>query len=654
MKLLRLLLLILSLAAAALSVSLLANLTFDGLLPVWLLARTPALAILLRWIPDDVRTVALAAGIAAMLCFGLALPPPRRAPQPEASVAPVTRAALLRVVLALSVGAALLLLAGDRWLGLNGWLLALVWGVWMALLVVLGGALDGRPPRPNPVPGAAPEASWLWLLPILLVAGSLSLWDAGALPAGYPPAAYAAGLQAQAPNLAAGPFAVGSAGLPEAATLLAAAGQAVTRDPFWGGALAGTVAALALVAAVWLLGCELFRRTPAGEPGELPDDGRVPALLAALALAGMMPSMHAARLPWLLEPAVWGVLGLWALLRALRTGRTQIAVLGGAALGLAALGSPAGWVFAGAGVALVAAWALARRNWLAAAYGGIGAAGLLLAAAALAITAAASVCVWGCGRGNPLAETAAARGGIDAVLAALGLSVDAVATSDHSITIGLILAPLLLLALGGLLFRLDQPAAWLLLPWLALSIGVAARHASHAAVVDWPSLALALPAVALAVAFALDVLGGALLASAGPWTPRAVTTLAVGLLALNALLTWADYPRAAGVAQGGATPVARAVAALPASAPVTLLDNGSGLDWNNTALRFALAGDGRSVGMLRADAIAGWEAPPGAVVLVMPGMPESLPALRARLPQAQVETARDVLGNPTLYTVRVP
>ena len=339
MKLLRLLLLILSIAAAALSVYLLTSLTFDGLLPGWLLAHAPGLAILLRWIPTDVRTVGVAAGIAAMFCFGLALPSPRHAPRPEMPAAPAARAASvraasiraapLRIVLALSAGAAVLLLAGDRWLGLNGWLLALVWGVWLALLLALGGALDGRSPRPNPVPGAAPEVSWLWLLLILLLAGFLSLWDAGALPADYPAAAYAAGLQAQTPGLAAGPFAVGSAGLPVAATLLAAAGQAVTRNPFWGGALAGTLAALALVAAVWLLGCELFRRTPAEGPGELPDDGRVPALLAALALAGMMPLVHAARLPWLLEPAVWGTLGLWALLRALRTGRTRDRGAGG-------------------------------------------------------------------------------------------------------------------------------------------------------------------------------------------------------------------------------------------------------------------------------------------------------------------------------------
>ena len=96
------------------------------------------------------------------------------------------------------------------------------------------------------------------------------------------------------------------------------------------------------------------------------------------------------------------------------------------------------------------------------------------------------------------------------------------------------------------------------------------------------------------------------------------------------------------------------MAALPASAPLILLEDGSGLNWSDPALRFALAGDSRTVGLLGVDAIAGWDAPPGTVVLVTAAAQEELPALRARLPQAQVETARDIVGNPTLYIVRAP
>ncbi len=86
-------------------------------------------------------------------------------------------------------------------------------------------------------------------------------------------------------------------------------------DPLLGTHVAGIFAGLLTVVATWLLGAELFRRTPVwGYFGEcMEDNGKWLALMAALIVAATYGVLQFSRLPVYLEPVGWGCLarGRW-------------------------------------------------------------------------------------------------------------------------------------------------------------------------------------------------------------------------------------------------------------------------------------------------------------------------------------------------------
>ena len=106
----------------------------------------------------------------------------------------------------------------------------------------------------------------------------------------------------------------------------------VLGDGLAGARVAGLYAGILLVAAVWLLGAEIFRRTPTrGAYGStIEDDGRLAKMLATAIAAFGLPVLFYARAPVILEGLAWGSLGLWALLYGLRTG--ILPVIGASAL----------------------------------------------------------------------------------------------------------------------------------------------------------------------------------------------------------------------------------------------------------------------------------------------------------------------------------
>ena len=271
------------------------------------------------------------------------------------------------------VAAALLLTAGTVALTVLSqpgavWL----WLVSLAALVATGWAIQQQ--RSTVVysgryaEAVNPERGWPYLVLIVLLAGGLYLFRIPDLPARVDLPTAGVGLAARAwqDGHAAGFFVGNPIVRPLPTVLVTSVGLWLSRDALWAVRLAGVVAALALIGAVWLLGCELYRRVPAYELyGEVvEDDGRWMALLAALAVACSVPLYHFGRTPVHLEPVAWGTLGLWALLRGLRLDRTLLLALSAVCLGWAALYGPMGWVFVAAALWAWMGAALWEPAWI--------------------------------------------------------------------------------------------------------------------------------------------------------------------------------------------------------------------------------------------------------------------------------------------------
>ncbi len=637
-----------------------ARLSLVGAFPPWLLERAPSLIQYERWLPQDLLTLALAAALLACLCFGLAAPAweGMGARRVRAAIGAAPMGSLAFVLLI----ALVIALAAVLWLwptlGLSeSWLQSLLWLAGIALVLTTATVLQRE--RALQIWGddsGNPERSWPLLIPILGIAGFLYLWQGAWLPATIPSQSIAAGLQAQAQSgmFAVGLVATGPSGQPWLATLGTALGLAVARNPFDGLLWAGSATALALVAATWLLGCELFRRAPVEY---VPDDGRRAALLGALATAVLLPTLHLARLPTFLAPALWGTLGLWALLRALRTGSFPMVATAGLLSGLAVLLRPSGVVLAGVGVVVWLSMALMRGRLLAQEAGGVGARGFWLWLAALVVTAAPALCLGSCAVNGAAGDWAAGLGsfgqGATTLLAAFNIQITQQLLSPLPALLGPLLGALFLLALGGLLFHIDQPIGWILLGWLAL--GVAAAAPLSLANVIYGGLAVLLPAVGLALAFALDRIEAALSRSLGPWVRSAATLAAVGALLLAALVNVRDYPAQLGIHPDAATATARTVAQLAADgAPIALFAESPEDAWNADALRFAAASapEATLLPPIPTFEPAAWPAtlPVGAHLLLPPEPGRQTLLLAAqRYPGGTLRVVRDAHANPTLY-----
>ncbi len=686
MRLARTVLLTLSLALAWAAVALLGSLSLDGFYPDWLMRRMPSLAYSLQWLPADLRTLGVWLALLASLLFGLAIPTwigiSSRRLEVQSGPAGARRAVplpylltiagvlILALVVASTTPAQGVASGGDM---LNGWLRT---GLWLGALALalLGARLAerGRLRRVVGDDGGAPERSWPWLLGVLAIAAFLFIWQNGRVPAALPTPSALVGLQAEqnAQLLRDGPLALGRAGLPYLATLLTALTLGFSSTPLGGLAWSGLIAGLVLVAAVWLFGCELFRRTRLHDgDGELmDDDGRVPALWAALALAAALPIIHYARLPLALEPVVWGVLGLWALLRGARRGRFGWLVLSGLLLGLAIIVHGSGLLFAAVAGLVWLGLALLRRRWLRTELGGVGWKGLLLWAASFAAAAAPAVCLYACGAGSDLAGWLGGfhgfgptLGGLRTAAEWLGIPLDTLPAQGLTFaSYGLVLAPLLLLGFAGLLFQVDQMVGWTGAGWLLLALIAAAPLGESEA---RPLLLLgALPAAALAIAFALDRTRATLTRAIGGWMHGSATLLASGLLLVAALVAWRSYPAVAGLQPDAASALARAVApaaaANPAQPQVLLVASGDAPTWEHPALQLAVrtVGDQPARLTLAAGDPNSWPAtlPAQARIYLLPEHVDALQQLAGRYPGGAYRVRRDMRGNPTVYIYQLP
>lgn len=669
MKVLRLVGLAFAGAAAAFAQIIFDRTTLDGFFPAWVLGVFPRLSGMERWLNDDLRTLAVWLSVAAALTFGLVVPPwrgaaPRRTVGATGATAGLTPGAQRGPALLLGLAAlAALAAAGLAWAGRGAWLAALFWLVGTVLAVGVGRVADRLfPPRTVPVPQGRPERSWPWLVAIALLAALLASRDRAALPGVIPlPAAAAA---SQALNVAAGTgpgwLERGSAAAAGLATLPAAAFTRIAWNPLRGAATAGALAAALLAAGVWLLGCELFRRrpvadsTPAPGAGWVEDDGRLPALLAALALAASAPLMHMGRFAGQVEPLAVGVFGLWATLRGARTGRRGLIGLGAALAALAAGMAPGGVVLLAVAALLWPGIWLLRGAWLNPRAGGLGAHSVgywftVAAIAGLPFLAARSHA--------PAAQAGALDPGF---LAGLGRSfLGFVALPDaggwaafplHMLSNWL--APFFILALGALLFSFDSLPGWTLVLWLVIGVAGAATRSGAP---SWHALLPTLPAAALAVAFALDRTRAALAANAGAWAVRPANYLAAGVVGLAALTTWAGYSWAAAPGDS-ASALARAALAAPQDAPLLLMASSAQTTpgWDeprllDLATHRATFPNARL--RLDADAPENWpeRLPARSLVFIPPELYSSIEDLEVSYGFGTLETMRDGRANPVLH-----
>jgi hypothetical protein len=673
MSLVRTFTLFVSLALAWTAIFLLERLSLVGLYPDWLLARAPRLAFSFRWLPGDVLTVAIWIGLLAGLLFGLAIPTwigiSSRRVEISAQQARTPTAAFLLVV-AVVLAIAVAIGAGPE---MNGWLRMALWVGGMGLAAA-GAVLAnrGRTRRVAGDDGGTPERSWPWLVVILVSAAFLFAWQNSRLPATIPEASALVGLQAE--ELATlgreGLLTTGRAGVPYHSTLLTSAAMGLADRPLTGLAWSGLAAGLLLVFATWLFACELFRRTRLhdGEGEIIDDDGRAPALWAALAVAASLPIMNAARLPLLLEPLALGMVGLWALLRGARRGRYGWLAAGGVATGLAVVSYGSGLLFVLVGLWLWLGLLLLRRRWLLADHGGTGWRGFLLWGAALAVAASPGLCSWACGPGSSLSAWGAELGsgwatlrpGLVSALETMGLSLDSLPTlAPQMSAFGLLLAPMLLLGFFGLLFQLDQVVGWTGAGWLLLALFAAAPlqegYARSALLLG------AIPAGALAVAFGLDRSRATLTRTMGGWVNGSAMLMASGLVVAATLASWSVYPVVGGTHPDGASALARAVSSAAATNPertLALLSAPDTPSWEHPLLQLAAREEGNLPQRLtlRLQETESWPAtlPPQSRVYVLPELSGSLATLTERYPGGQFLLRRDARGNPTVYIYALP
>jgi len=374
--------------------------------------------------------------------------------------------------------------------------------------------------------------------------------------------------------------------------------------------------------------------------------------------------MQYARLPLLLEPVAWGVLGLWALLRGIRRGRYVWVVSGAIATGLAVVTYGSGLLFVATGLLTWLGVSLVRRRWLVSELGGVGWKGALLWTATVIAALSPCLCLWACGNESPVGQWIAgwnqAAAGLRTAVEALGLSLDAIPDTQGTMLVayGLVLVPVLLLGFAGLVFQLDQLIGWVGVGWLLTGIAAAAPIADPAA--RWAVLLGAMPGAALAVAFGLDRSRATLTRALGGWINGTAMLLASGLVVLAALTVWQTYPMVAGQQPDTATALARAVAstAVGGQRPLILLTDGASPTWEDPALQLAVREEGDLPLRLTLPAadMSLWPAdlPAQARVFVVPQSSAMLPLLGARYPGGNFRVRRDNRSNPVVYIYQMP
>ncbi|RIK44991.1 MAG: hypothetical protein DCC55_00475 [Chloroflexi bacterium] len=636
--------------------------------PSWLLHWVPALYVYTRWLPADLLTLALWLSAGAALGFGLIVPSLQaeapafleRVPRPRARWR--SGYALLLLGLAAALAGVILLVSIRN----AGGYVQLIWAA--AVLLFLAGcslaAEPRRPAAPSTTPGdpplIRPEGSWPLFLLILVAAGLLFGWRWLDFPTQIDPEVAQGGLHALALLRGEETEIFTATAVPRLAAVPLALMIALGGDALLGIRLAGLFAALLTVLGGWLLGCELFRRPPrAGPYGEVvEDDGRSAALLAAALLAATPAIISFSRLPFFLEPVAWGGLGLWALLRGLRTGDLLAVGVSGVLHGLAVLLYPSGIVFPL--IALfwwVGVWLLQpgwfhppgrirERRWL-----GLGWVG------GLAVTIAPQLVIW---TQTPDLFLSRFGGtllpGWGAFLAVLSSA----AQRDASFNgaggwLHPMIAPLLILAVGNLLLNLDRVAGWALFTWSIITLVSGSTLAPLAN--QWPALLPILPALALALAFTVDRIRVTLLDTVGAWGAQATLYLLFGLVVWLGIWSWSEQRNAVLTTGDSATYTARALRTLPPErvAVLVLGERQAEVNWETPVIRL-LAGERLpSAAQRTTTPTAGLELlPPQSTVILQPEERWLLDALQQRYPGGRRTVWRDGNANPMLYMYEVP
>ncbi|RIK58002.1 MAG: hypothetical protein DCC57_01315 [Chloroflexi bacterium] len=687
-----------------------------GFYPGWLLTLFPLLRRTTRWLPADLLVFAQWITAVGLLGFGLLSPMwtgetnrlyrRMRGVAGEGSARPWRWAAWALMLAAL-------LLVAFGW-GMAARAAQPVWpkGIWLgAVLSLLGAAYAYSQAAPGVVYArryiayVRPASAGHGLAVLLVILALLYTFELRDLPARVDPITAGTGLQVRQVLQSDGsPLWQGEPPLPRLG--LALLMTWVTHDPLLGVRLAGVVAGLLMVAAVWLLATELFRRAPQqGIFGEvIEDDGRWLALMAAASAAVGVAVYHFARMPVYVESVALGSLAIWALLRGLRTDRPWLLALSGLGLGWTWYYGPQALSFT---LAALAAWigvALLERGWLTGKVvsareavvrqtpegenpvqvqhgAGWGGAGLWLVG--LLVFVAPLLSLWAGGpeiTPGPLAWHAAgtaplglqtwaagapslAQLGANLRLALLGLNQlpdqsGLASASTHLLPS--LLAPLWVLAVGALLLNMDSLMGWVIVTWLGCALLAAALTAPvHP---FWPALLPILPAVGLALAFVMDRLRVLLMETLGTWTLQATVYLALGVVIAAGMLSWITFYQTAhdgdlASAVGRAADLSEARTSGSAAGVQLVVVNGQehlGRVLEQPAV-LLLAGEEAAARALQIQAGA-WpdSLPTPARMLVAPADVSYIPLLQSLYPGGVWQVQRDLSANPVLYIHDLP
>jgi hypothetical protein len=398
-------------------------------------------------------------------------------------------------------------------------------------------APDGRTAKATPV-------GWWRLLLLLLAAALLYSWQLLEIPGTVHPSVAQVALWANDWGAKGDVYLFARTPLMlESALYLTSLGGAVTAlflrvtaDLLLSVRLAGILFALVTIAATWLLGAELYHRTPSPSPTDPTlDQGRWPALLAAILVMTTTATILFSRSPVLLEMVGWGMLGCWALLRGLRTGDRLAVGLSSVLLALSALLYSPGIAFVLTALCWWVGYGVVQSGWVphhsAPTLPGRRFRGyFLLWLVGLCLTVAPTVTGHWFGE---LASPQLWQGNLTAhwrpTLLAFAQPGDV--SQLGGLTLPFfhpLLTPLLCLAVGALCFNFDRRSAWFLLTWVA--VGLLCAMVLPAQAPSWPALLPVLPATALVLAFGLDRLRATLLQSAGGWSRNLFNYLLLGVL----------------------------------------------------------------------------------------------------------------------------
>jgi hypothetical protein len=236
-------------------------------------------------------------------------------------------------------------------------------------------------------------------------------------------------------------------------------------------------------------------------------------------------------------------------------------------------------------------------------------------------------------------------------MAVLGLNhlADATATlryEEHFVHS--LLAPILALALGALILNIDSLAGWTLVTWLVM--GLVGIGLTVPVVPSWVAMVVLLPAIGLAVAFALDRLRLHMMTNAGTWTLQATVYLALGVVVAAGFFGWIDFYNVAQHDSDLASSVGRALRGA-GDRPVVMVSANVALEQSlSDPVVLLLASERGDLAQIPTLNARTWPPlSPGTRVLLAPGDGALQSAMVAAYPYGTLTVMRDLHANPLLY-----